>query len=363
MTIIIFIIILALLILSHEFGHFIFAKKYGIEVSEFGFGLPPRITGKKIGETLYSLNLIPFGGFVRIKGEDGEDKGDPRSFSSHPASTRALILAGGVLFNILLAYFLFSFIAWFGSPTAINSENIKNAENVQVIIGQVAESSPAQNAGLLTGDSIISLSFADEFLTVAPRDTDSIEKIQNFIAAHEGRTIELTVVRDAEEITVQSFSRLDPPEDEGRIGIALSQIGIVRRPFYLAPWDGLKETYYSFTFTIRAFYEILQILVSGGDASVFIAGPIGIVSIVSQTISFGIPFVIRLTALLSINLAIINLLPIPALDGGRLAFLLAEVVRGRPISSRVSHFAHAVGFALLILLMIIVTIYDIQRFF
>ena len=249
MTILIFIIILALLVLSHEFGHFIVAKKTGMEVEEFGFGFPPRLFSIKKGGTLYSFNALPLGGFVKIKGEEGGFSDEPDSFASKPAYTRLLVLAAGVVFNFVLGYILLLFLA------------------------------------------LYDISWYAIF------------------------------------------------------GRAFEYLGLV------------------IMLTIQAFWGVIKLALSGGDISGFIAGPVGIVSIIGDTMSAGLPYLIQLTAFLSINLAIINILPIPALDGGRVFFILIEAVTRRKINPKISSVAHATGFALLLLLLAVVTIYDISRLF
>lgn len=247
MTILVFIIILAVLILSHEFGHFIVAKKSGMTVDEFGIGFPPRVYGFKKNGTIYSINLIPLGGFVKIKGEEGGVEGDPDSFAAKPAVIKLLVLVAGIVFNFILGYLLFVMLAFYD------------------------------------------------------------------------------VV------------------------------------WYAALWRGFEYLGLATVLTVQAFYDVLKMSISGGDVSEFIAGPLGIVSIVGDTLSSGLPFLIQLTAFLSVNLAIVNILPIPALDGGRVLFILIEVLTRRKINPKVSSLVHAVGFAVLLLLLAVVTFYDISR--
>ncbi|PIR70411.1 MAG: hypothetical protein COU46_01565 [Candidatus Niyogibacteria bacterium CG10_big_fil_rev_8_21_14_0_10_42_19] len=363
MTIVIFIIILAILILAHEFGHFIIAKKSGVEVSEFGLGFPPRIYSKKIGGTKYSLNLIPFGGFVRIKGEEGEDPNDPGSFASKPAWKRGLILAGGVIFNIILAFVIFSFGAWYGAPEVLDDGPISGVRDPRIMISDVFKDSPAEIAGLETGDEILFLSLGEDKSIIKADEGSSIDSVQKFTHEHAGSPIIFGVRRGGEEFTYELIPRVNPPEGEGPTGIALMRIGLVKTPFYKAFWTGAKETYSTFVFTIRGFYDLIRIALSGEKTGAFVTGPVGLVSIVGTYADFGFSFLIRLIAILSINLAIINLIPFPALDGGRLFFLLIEVLRGKPIKAKTSQIANVLGLLVLLALMLFITIYDIKRFF
>lgn len=337
---ILLLVLIIVLVLSHEAGHFLLAKWRGVRVDEFGIGFPPRLLSFKKGETRYSINLLPLGGFVKIFGEDGEE--GPKSFSSQSLWVRSLIVAGGVLANLLAAWVIFSLLAGIGTP------QIVDGQNGEITIVAVAGNSPAKNAGLRPGDHV--------------RGFESIGAVQKFIDGHRGEEVALDIERKGEVLTIRAVPRALPPEGEGALGIAMAAIARVVVPWWKAPWAGLKTTGEVFFGTIAALARIAWGLVSGVSGAVGeVAGPVGIASIVSEVSQFGLLPFFQLMAVLSVNLAVINLLPIPALDGGRLLFFAIEGVLRKPVSPRVSHLAHTVGFAFLIVLMLVITYRDIVR--
>ncbi len=349
-TILLFITILGILILVHESGHFFAAKKSGAKVEEFGIGFPPRVFSIKRGETVYSLNLFPIGGFVKIFGEDGESKSDPGSFASKSVKTRALIIFAGVFMNLILAIVLLSFGHFVGLPQVIDGQNAAaSVKNIKVRIVDVATNSPAEEAGVAIGDVIVGI--------------QNIEDIQNFIDQNLGNQITLTLMRGNETLSKKITPRLNPPEGEGAIGIAMLKTGQVSYPFYIAPLKGIESTFVIAWGTITSFGQILSQWVRTGDLSEGLAGPIGIAVITGQVQKMGFIFLIQFMALISVNLAIINILPFPALDGGRLAFLGIEKIKGSPVNQKYEKITHTIGFALLILLMILITFKDIEKFF
>ncbi len=268
MSIILFFAVLAVLILSHEFGHFIVAKRAGIRVDEFAFGFPPRLFKFRKGETLYSFNLIPFGGFVKIHGEEGNPPaggGDPRSFASKSAGIRASVIASGVIFNLILAWILLSIGFMVGLPTS-----------------------------------------PDPF-------------------------------------------------------VAEPEIVIAKFPWHAAFWEGIKATVkFTGAIAVGIFYFIKDAILGLADFSQ-IMGPVGIVGVTGEAAKLGFGYLLAFTALLSINLAIINSLPFPALDGGRLLFLAIEKIKGSPINYKFSSIVHAVGLAVLLILMLAITYKDIMK--
>lgn len=357
LTVLIFLIVIAVLILSHELGHFLFAKARNIRVDEFGFGFPPRLLGKKFGETTYSLNLLPFGGFVKIWGEDEIEKtSDPRNFSSRSIRDRFWIIFAGVLFNMILAYLLFTFGHVLGLPTLVNGASPERVRDVQVQVIEIAPGSPADGAGVRAGDRILRLEDGENFLIV-----EEVEEVQVFINERRGREIILTVMFGEEGMrSIILVPRENPPAGEGAVGIAMVKSGIVSVPWYQAPWEGLKTTVETTIATARGLALFFGNLVRGtfiGD----VAGPIGIARIAGDAHALGFIYLLQLTAVLSINLALLNILPIPALDGGRILFLIIEKIRGTPVSPRVSQMVHAAGFVALIFLMLIITYRDIVK--
>lgn len=357
-TIIIFIIILAILIFAHEFGHFIAAKRAGVKIEEFGFGFPPRLFGIKKGETTYSLNLIPLGGFVKIYGEQGEGKGEENSFASRSIRQRATIIAAGVLMNFLLAMLLLSVGYKIGLPTVIDKE-IKNAQikNIQVQITGVALGSPAEKEGLQAGDVIKELR-NEEVIGVS-----KVKDIQSFVEKHKGKKINIILQRGDKDLNLSVLARENPPEDEGPLGISLAQTGIVSYSFFQSIIRGIADTVNLTILIVIIIGGILYKLVVGLPVGQILTGPVGIYSITSQAAELGLIYLLQLTVLLSVNLGIINILPFPALDGGRLLFLGIEKIKGSPVSQRIENLVHTVGFVLLIFLMILVTYRDLTKLF
>ena len=352
MSILLFIIVLAILILSHEFGHFIVAKKSGIRVDEFAFGFPPRIFGVKKGETLYSFNLIPFGGFVKIHGEDDSapciEPGDPRSFASKSVLTKAGVLLAGVFFNLLLAWFLISLGFIIGLPTSVSSVPAgAEIKDVRIVVIDVVENSPAQLAGLKTGDELIGFLKAEE--------------VKNFITGNSGKRTELKYKRGGDVFSAELVPRGSPPPGEGAIGIAMDEVGILKLPWYWAPWEGLKMTYeLTISIALAIFYFFVN-LVKGLTGLEGVMGPVGMVSATNTVARLGFSYLLSFVALLSINLAVVNVIPFPALDGGRILFLLIEKIKGSPINTRISNVIHNIGFVLLLILMLAITYRDILR--
>lgn len=334
--------------MSHEFGHFIAAKKSGIRVDEFAFGFPPRLFKFQKGETLYSINLIPFGGFVKIHGEEGQDTQDSRSFASKPIRIKAMVIAAGVVFNLILAWFLLSSGFIIGLPTSTSSIPAgAEISDVKITILQVVSDSPASQAGLKSGDEIAGFS--------------KIEEAQKFINENKGKEIEINYKRDGAFSSVKLIPRIDPPAGQGAIGIAMDEVGIVRLPWYLSIWHGLKTTFLlTISITLAIFYFFVDLFrgLAGFDA---VMGPVGIVSATGAVAKLGFSYLLSFIAILSINLAVINIIPFPALDGGRLLFLLIEKIKGSPISPRFSSIVHSIGLAILLILMLAITYKDILK--
>lgn len=348
MSIVLFLIVLAVLIFAHELGHFIVAKKSGIRVDEFGFGFPPRIFKFQKGETIYSVNLIPFGGFVKIYGEEGRDTGDPRSFASKSVGVRAIVIAAGVIFNLILAWFLFSSGFLVGLPTSIGAAP-KNAEikNLRTVIIGVTDDSPAGAAGLKPGDELIGFSKAEEF--------------QGFIEKNKGKEIEINYRRENRDYVAKLTPRHDPPAGQGAIGVAMDTIGIVKLPVYFAVWEGMKMTFQTTVGVALSFFYFIVDAIKGVVGFESIAGPVGIVSATGAVAKMGLSYLLSFVAFLSINLAVINIVPFPALDGGRLLFLFIEKIKGSPVNTKISGLVHGIGLVLLLLLMAAVTYHDILR--
>ncbi len=350
LTIIIFVIILALLVLVHEFGHFIVAKKSGMQVEEFGFGFPPRLFSVRKGETVYSVNAVPLGGFVKIMGENNEGAENPRSFINKGFWPRLLTLIAGVAMNFILAWVLFSIGFGLGLPTVIApGDQIPahariSAEHLTVL--DVSKGSPAEQAGLQQGDEIIS------YDSNPAKDADAMI---SYIQSKAGHTVNFDFQRGSENFTKDIFSRPSPPPDQGSVGIAFGTVGRLSFPWYLTPVVGIKATWQVISETAVAFYQ----LVAAGQGLSSLGGPVKIASLTGQVTQLGFVYVLQFAAFLSVNLGIINIIPFPALDGGRVLFLLIEKARRKRNNQKIEQWANSIGFALLIALIVVITFRDV----
>lgn len=348
------------LIILHELGHFVFAKKYNVKVEEFGIGIPPRLVGKKFGETLYSLNLLPLGAFVRLQGEEQAVPG-PRSFSSKPIWQRMVIVAAGVVAFWLVAVLIFTGLGMTtGVPTGIGDEETAGVLNPKVQILNIAKDSPAQAAGIELGDTIVRM---EEQGSGAAAQPIKIAEVQEFAQTHKGKEIVLTLQRNKETREVALVPRTDPPVSEGAMGVALVRMGFVQYSWWEAPLKGIERTALLTSQIVRSLGTLLGNLVSGKGvpAGAEILGPVGIVHLLSNSFSLGIPQFLSFFAVLAVYLAIFNALPIPVVDGGKLLFLAIEAFRKKPIPQAWEQKMGAVVFVLLITLMVWVTIKDIVR--
>lgn len=362
-TILIVFFSLITLITLHELGHFILARRFGVKVEEFGIFLPPRLLGKKIGETIYSINLIPLGAFVKVKGEEGptdkEDKNnDQDSFYSKPIWKRSLIIAGGVIAFWIVAFVLLTIVAFLGMPQVVEDDyNVVNIPTVVMIVS-VAQNSPAEASGLKIGDIIYGLKAEEEIL-----DVSKIKTVQNFIENNKGKETTIKVKRGDNFFDVKIIPRQNVSEGEGPIGVVLARIAYQFYPWYKAPLKGIQETI-GITFNIIS--SLIGVLASlfkgeGLPAGAEFVGPVGIGKIMTEFFELGFASYLRFLAILSIYLAIFNILPIPALDGGKLMFLLIEKLKGKPVSSNLEQKVTAFFFAALLFLLIIITIKDIIK--
>ena len=358
LTVIIFIILLGALVLVHEWGHFIVARKFGVRVEEFAFGFPPRIFSFVRHGTRYALNLIPIGGYVKIYGESGPpaggDERDGESFSSRSLGQRLAIIAAGVGMNVVLAWALFSGGHAIGLPTVLGEGEGTGEAAVTVI--SIAPSSPAEKVGLRFGDVIRTLRVGSEDMAIR-----RIEDVQKFIDAHRGEKITLRLSRGQELVEQAGVARKEPPPGEGALGIAMANVGIVRSSWWKAPWDGAKTTVSAVVAIVGALGRTVRDLFSTGELPADVSGPVGIFVFANESRRLGFSYLLELAGILSVNLALLNILPIPALDGGRILFLFIEGVRGVKINQKIEQAIHTVGFALLLLLMAAITYRDVVR--
>lgn len=373
MTVIIFIVILAVLILVHEWGHFYAAKRSGIRVDEFGLGFPPRIAGKRVGETLYSLNWLPFGGFVKIFGEDPSEEDiltadRDRSFFYQRKHIQAFVIVAGVICNWLLAVVLLSLAFMVGVPASTEAFPEAVATNQRVIVTQVFENTPAEIAGLSAGD---------EILRVVARNGQTSEidplessEISDFVQNRAGEELEFYVkgadgeegvINVSPELVDALGENLDLEEGRAYIGIAMESVADIKLPVHRAVAEGFVGAYDLTIQTVKGLSALFIGIFDGTAKLEQVSGPVGIATFVGSASREGLGSLFFLVALISINLAVINLFPFPALDGGRLLFVIIEAIKGSPIKRSVANWANLIGFFLLIALLLVVTYHDIIK--
>lgn len=346
LTLLAFLIILGLLIFVHEAGHFAAAKLSDVRVDEFAFGFPPRLICRKRGETRYCINAFPVGGYVKMLGED-DDSDSPRSFSKKRTRFRFFIVVAGVIMNFILGGFLLSLGYGIGmAPISVSENELASyKKSTEVVIAQVNDNSPAQKAGLETGDIIIGFTDIDQFASYTKINLD--------------KTITVKVKRD-KTITdrqVKVSQNADAP-----IGVGLIGISSVKLPFFPAIYYGFKDMVLTSKNVVVALYLIIVGLFRTGKVSEAISGPVGIFHITGQAVKLGFIYIIQLAALLSINLAIINILPFPGLDGSRALILgLEGIFRKKVLRDELESGLHMIGFIVLIALILLVTFRDILQ--
>jgi regulator of sigma E protease len=420
LAIIIFIFVLGLLVFVHESGHFIAAKKGGIKVEEFAFGFPPRLfafrvqrirrlkeldtheeikfeiddmksganekiketiteeidtskksrtiwnwkfawgpksvsklleSGLKNNQTIYGINAIPLGGYVKLFGEEGTHLKDPKSFYGKPLGSRFFVIVAGVLMNLILGWILFSVGYSIGLPvTATNPSTIPNAKiTTDIIVSDALPNTPAKSVGISKGD-IITGANSTTFATA--------DNMTKFTKANMGKSIILDVKSygSVKKIPVTLSKNSDAP-----LGVSILESQKIKVPFWQAPWTGLKEVWNIIVAIFVALGSFFGTLFKTGHASgTGVVGPVGIWFIFQTATKLGFSYILQLTALISINLGIINILPFPALDGGRLIFWLIELIRRKRITPRIEGIVHSIGFALLIILILVITFRDIM---
>ena len=353
-TILLFFVVLSVLVIAHEWGHYAAAKKIGADVEEFGLGFPPRIfTWKGKDGMIWSFNAIPIGGFVKIRGESGQDRSGPGSFAIKSIFQRLFVLAAGVIMNLVLAAALFSVGFLVGIP-AITEGGVSNAAIVQneaIRVAEILSGSAGDEAGLQLGDTLVSIDGQEFETSQQARDA--------LVAQDQDQTFQVTVLRDDEMLELTANPKMEEGYDREILGIALLETGTVRYPVHLAPLKGVETTYIYTRDISVAFYQIIKNLIVGEDPGVELSGPVGIAVMTGEVASMGFVYLLQFSAILSINLAIINILPFPALDGGRIFFVMIEAVRRKPTSPEFEAVVHNLGFVVLMLLVIFVTYKDI----
>lgn len=344
MNIIIFIVVLLVVVIVHEYGHFFAARSMGMHVSEFAFGFPPKLFGFKRGSTQYSINLIPLGGYVLIDGQDGVDddpnKDHSKSFHNKTRLAQIWVLFAGPLMNIVLAYVLIV-----GSYLGVHK--IESSVVSPVVILEVVKGSPAEIAGIKSGDRIINIT--------KPED------IQN-IVSNSGESLTLPILRNNEQIDITIIPNTDVSGNK-KIGVSLGTLDSKKLPFGQALIQSGKDTYLITKQTINGFGQMFGKLFTGHSVKDSLMGPVGIAKQVGTVANFGFSYLLTFTAIISINLGILNLLPLPALDGGRIFITIIESIRRKSFSKKVIGTIHTVGFFALMALLVFVTILDIVKIF
>jgi len=368
-TIIAFVAILSIIVFVHELGHFSTARFFGAKVEEFGLGLPPRIFGVKKednkfkvvgpkhedpeGQTIYSVNWIPIGGFVKIRGENGEDPDDPKSFANKKIWQRVIMISAGVIMNFVLCAVILIIGFMVGIPAVVEGDTngaIVSEPTIQIV--EIVENTVAADAGIVVGDIILSVDSVEY---------SSSEELHDYLVSKLDSNIILDLKR-GDEIISKDLLVSQYSEDNIGIGVGLVETALVRYPWYLAIWQGIRASFIWLVAIVLAFATIIKNLIIGVPTGVEVAGPVGIAVLTGQATKMGIIYLMQFTALLSLNLAIINILPFPALDGGRLVFLLVEKIRGKAVQQKWENLVHNIGFILLMTLVVFVTYKDVVKY-
>lgn len=355
MQLITFILILSVLVLIHEAGHFLAAKLFKMRVEEFGIGIPPR--AKKLftwWDTLFTLNWLPIGGFVKIYGEDVENEEQIKSkeaFFNKPIWQRAIVLLAGVVMNFILGVFLFGVVySVMGVPTETNS--------VKII--EVAEDSPASEVGIEVESKVVEVRSDGQVVSFV-----GVGGFVEAISGLKGKEIEIDLVNGNQKRTAILTPRVDPPEGQGSLGVVLSNVEMVKYPWYLMPIKGveygLKEAWGWGKEIVSNLGQVVYGIFTGKGLPKDVAGPVGIYQVSKSVYSYGFLAILQFMGILSINLAILNIMPFPALDGGRIVFLAVEKVIGKNLKNRFEGYVHAIGMYLLLALMLMITVRDVIR--
>ena len=340
-TILLFLAVLGVLVLAHELGHFVTAKLSGIKVQEFGIGYPPRLFGIRRGETTYSINWLPLGGFVKMLGENS-DPDEPRAFSSKSKRVRIMVLAAGSVMNLLLAPLLYTGAFMAGVPQEC-------ATCERTMIHTVVADTPASRAGLRPGDLIEAMD---------NRTVRSPEEVRTVARESAGREIDLRIVRDGRPVTLRLTPRPVMAENQGALGITLArEFTTVHYPIWEAVPLGFQRTGEMLTLFAGGIKQMVT-----REVPAELTGPVGIASETARAAEAGLSYLLQFTAFLSLNLAIFNMLPIPGLDGARLLFVIIEGLRrGRRVNPQVEGAIHFLGMVLLLTLMLYVSFNDVRR--
>lgn len=366
-TTIIFLLVLTVLVFVHELGHFLAARLFGIRVDEFAIGFPPTIASWMWGKTKYAINLLPLGGYVKIYGENAEDERSPDSILSKPKWQQVVVLAAGVTFNIILAWLLLSLSLFIGTKASADAMPKNIVQNPALTIVMVNPGSPADKAGLKSGDEILSITNSRELLATS---TLSVAGAQNIIATASSK-VQFTVKQFKEntgekEYEVRSIS-VTPEEGivvgKKAIGISMDMVAMVKANFFESFYYGARQTYYLTQNVAVGLYTFLGNAIMGEASLSQVSGPVGIAGAVGESAKVGFASLLVIAAVISANLAVLNLAPFPALDGGRIVVVIIEAVTRRELNPKIIQWVNAIGFLLLIALMFVVTAKDIWVLF
>lgn len=394
LTILVFLLILTVLVVVHELGHYVTAKKLGVKVEEFGFGFPPRVWGKKVGETLYSINLLPIGGFVKLFGEDEAGAGrvelsnnkrkvtkkadEKRAFYARPVWQRAWIVFAGVVMNTLLSIVIFYiFLALSNFTTTlpllgdfrfIGVHQVNKVDN-RILVDEISAKSPAAEAGMVA---------PLQLLAINGQKLTNADQVLQLVEGNEGKKITITwqEIKSQKKETAEVTPRVHPPQGQGAVGIRFAPYAI---PTAILTYQTVPEKIFSgvihpvnlLLYTFDTMGKLISISIhqkNFAPVSDSVSGPVGVASAVGQelqqpTMKERILGLLNLSGLLSISLAFFNVLPIPALDGGRLFFILIEGFTGRKLNARVENYINAIGMLVLLALIVLITFKDVMQLF
>jgi regulator of sigma E protease len=347
------------LITLHELGHFLFARKFGVKVEEFGMFLPPRIWGKKFGETLYSINWIPAGAFVKLQGEDSADKSDPRSFGSKPIWQRMIIIAAGVISFWIISVVILSGVYMSGAIEAVDDDDPAAGAKVQIV--SVSQNSPARVAGLQMGDVIETIGTEGQDAV----QIDKVAQVQEIANANGGKQLTLGIKRGGQSLELALSPRQNPPDGQGAMGIALMRAAQKSYVWWQAIGNGFVATWNMTVSVFDGWGQIIDRLAKnqGMPPGAQMVGPVGIMEMMAKQAELGLSYYLQFVAMISVYLAVFNALPIPALDGGRLMFLVLEAIRRKPVSEKIEQNLTMIFFGVLMLFAIVVTVQDVIRLF
>jgi regulator of sigma E protease len=359
-TILLFIGILVIVVIGHEFGHFIVARWNGVKVEEFGFGLPPKIWGykPKNSETEYNINALPIGGYVKLLGEEGDNRDNPRSFASKKPWQRISILSAGVIMNIIIAVIAFTIVGMLGSQVGIDDSEINSDKytNITTLIATVAKDSPAEKADLR---------FGDEIQSIAGIKVITQDEVSNIIKNNIGQSIDIVIKRGEQTLTKTLEPRENPPEGQGAIGISTQLTGMQKFSLFESFKLSFIRIYVIISTTLYILGQMIMSLFTQAPlpAEADVTGPVGLVRVVGDIRDLGLTYIITFVGLISTSLALFNILPIPALDGGRIVFVIIEWIKGSPVSQALENKFHVAGYSILMLLTLLVTVRDIIKLF